>query len=411
MAALEQRPTAYEILGVHSSAPSELMNACYWAMARDLQEKRATKPETDVALHQLTIAYESVSDPVRRAGYNLSIGNAEEPLTMRALPRKRFFLLRVFRKEDHTLDWSVGPHEVLGLHPRAPQASVSIAYRLMRETYMRLTPGSRRRETLLKLLDESYEILGDPEKRAQLPGVGSAAERELPAPVRDDPPVNGLPEVLHPDVAEAKVAPPVTAPALEESPRPPQPRVPDGTEAAGPGPEDASARDDPSVNGLPEVLQPDVAEAKVAPPVAAPAPEESPRHPKTQRRVPDGTEAAGDAPEDGVGARQAAVAIVAFAAVAAGAVARGVLWVVVAVAALAVAAVLFVARSLRSGWLATRKRLGSSQEEPRETKASRSREASSQTATSDEIFLGRLASTVGKLKTERRPSSDETTRR
>ena len=363
MAALEQRPTAYEILGVHSSAPSELMNACYWAMARDLQEKRATRPETDVALHQLTAAYESVSDPVRRAGYNLSIGNAEEPLTMRALPRKRFFLLRVFRKEDHTLDWSVGPHEVLGLHPRAPQASVSIAYRLMRETYMRLTPGSRRRETLLKLLDESYEILEDPEKRAQLPGVESAAERELPAPVRDDPPVNGLSEPLQPDVAEAKVAPPVTAPA----------------------------------------------------------PEESPRHPKTQRRVPDGTEAAGDAPEDGVGARQAAAAIVAFAAVAAGTVARGVLWVVVAVAALAVAAALFVARSLRSGWLATRKRLGSSQDdevddwierhEQRETKASRSRGASSQTATPDEIFLGRLASTVGKCKTERRSSSDETSHR
>ncbi len=373
MAALERGPTAYEILGVHPSAPSELMSACYWAMTRDVQEKRATEPEADAALHRLTHAYESVSDPVRRAGYNLSIGNTDVPLTKRALPRRRSFLLKVFRRNRHALEWSVDPHEVLGLHPCAPQASVSIAYRLMRDTYLRLAPGSRRRETLLNLLDESYAVLRDPQKRAQLPGVGSAAEHEPPAPAQDDPPVSDLPEPSPPDVAEAKVALPVTAPTPAEAPGPPE----------------------------------------------------------TSLSVPDGPAAARAGREGVAGTHRAAVAIAAGAVV--GTVARGVRWVVVAVAAvlvvvaggvatavhcaalavaaLTVAAARFAARSARSGWLAARKRLSRSWDERRETAADRAREANSPLATPDEVFLGRLASTVGKSKTEPRRSSDETTRR
>ena len=347
MLELEQGPTAYEILGVHPSAPSELISACYWAMTSDLQDKRrATEPEADAALHRLTHAYETVSDPVRRAGYNLSVGYTDESLMKRALPRRRSFLLRVFRKNRNGLGWAVDPYEVLGLHPSAPQTSVSIAYPLMQDTYQRLPLASRRRELLLNLLDESNVVLGDPEKRGQLAKVGLAEERELSAvPARDDPPANGLAHPSQPDMAETMAAPPITAPAPVDSLGPPA--TPLGAS-----------------NGGPEAVR------------------------------------AGR--EDGVRTRQAAVSIVASAAAVVGTVARGVLWVVVALAVLAVAAV-------NAGWVAIRNRIRQSGEERQEAGAVRFDEAGSQQATSDEVFLGRLASTVGKSKTERR-SSDETTR-
>ena len=403
MADLRQAPTAYEILGVHSSAPAELISACYWAMAGDLQKKRATEPEADAALHLLMRVYESIADPARRAEYDLTLNGANEPLTKRALPRRRFFLLRLFRRNRYALKWYVDPHEVLGLHPSAPQGVVPVAYRVMRETYLRLPPGSRRQEMLLNLLDDSYSVLGDPQRRAQLDGVEQTVEQELPVPSQDDLPVGDLRESSQSDVAEATVEPPVTDPATEESPTPPetQLRVPDGTVAAEAGPEDAPARDDgPPVSDLREPSQPDMAEAKVALPITDPTPREPSR---TEPRVPDGPVAAGEGLEDGGAARRAATAIVAFAAVAAIAVARGVRWTAIAVAALIVVAARFVGRSVRSGWLATVERLRRSWDNWR-NKVSVKREAQ------DEEFLGRLASQVEESETDSRRSSDETTR-
>ncbi len=416
MAGVRQEPTAYEILGVHSSAPTELISACYWAIAGDLQEKRATEPEADAALHLLTRVYESISDPARRAEYNLSINGANEPLVKRALPRRRFLPLRFFRRNRYALNWYVDPHEVLGLHPSAPQGVVPVAYRLMRETYLRLPVGSRRQEMLLRLLEESYEVLGNPQRRAQLDGVGQTEERELPAPA-PDPPVTDLREPSPPDMAKAEAAPTIADPTTEESPTPPgtEPRVQDGTVAAGvepedapargelPEPEDAPARDDPPASDLREPSQPDMAEAEVAPTIADPALEDSPTPPRTQLRVPDGPVAAGAGPEDGGAARRASVVILAFAAAAAGVVARGIRWAALAVATLTVAAARFVGPYVRSGWLATRDWLRRSWDKRRN-------EVSAKRVAQDEEFLGRLSSTVEKSKAELR-SSDETKRR
>ena len=462
-AVLEQVPTAYETLGAHPTAPAELISACYWAMVRDLQEKRGMEREAGAALHRLTRAYESVSDPVRRAGYNLSINSTVEPLTKRPLPRRRSSLMRLFRRNHHALKWSVGPHEVLGLHPRAPQAVVPIAYRLVRDSYMRLPPGSRRQETLLNLLDESYEILSDPQRRAQLAEVGQAEEQEFPGPTPDDPPVSDRREPSPPHTAEVKVAPPltdpspreplgtqlrvpdgpvaavagpedapardaspvsdlrespqsdmaeaqaephITEPALEQLPGPTdtQLRVPDETVAAGAGPEDASAQDDQMVIDRQGPSQPETPEPEAAPTITDPAPRETPR---TQRGVPDGPVAAGAGREDGGAGRRAASAIVALAAATMGTVARGVRWATLAVAALTVVVARFVGRSVRSGWLATREWLDRSWAERRKTKETRSREASGSLVSPDEAFLGRLAATVEMSKTKRGGSNDE----
>ena len=367
---LEQVQTAYEILGVHPSAPTELISACYWEITSSLQEKRATEPGADAELHRLTRAYESVSDPVHRAGYNLSIAYTNEPLMRRSLPRRRFFLLRLFGRNRHALKWSVDPHEVLGLHPSAPQTTVPIAYRLMRDVYLRLPPESHRREKLLNLLDESHAVLGDPQKRAQLAGNVSVEERELPAPKPGDPTVGDLPAPLQPDAARAKVAlPGTTPPAPTESPRPP------GTP--------------PSVP---------------AEPVAARAAQEGDDDAHRSAVVTGASAAAAGTIASGI--RSVVATVAPASVVVAGVVASGVRWAAITVAALTVAAARFIARSVRSGWLATRGWL-------RRLRDRRhvSGESSSGPANPDEVFLGRLASTVGKSKTESRRSSDKTTRR
>ena len=181
MAESQQGPTAYEILGVHPSAPEELINGCYWIKAIGLQKKRATEMGAPAAIHRLTQAYESVSDPVRRRGYDLSIGYTDAPLMNRSLPRRRSSLLRIFKRRTD-FGWSVDPHEALGLHSSAPDAAYLLAYGTMRETYLRLASGSRRREVLLNLLDEAYAFLKEQGRRAQLAGVGPGEEREPPGP-------------------------------------------------------------------------------------------------------------------------------------------------------------------------------------------------------------------------------------
>lgn len=116
-------------------------------------------------LHALTRAYEAISDPGRREAYDKSIGYDRDSLVTRPLPRKRLFLVRWLRKRAST--WQVDPHEVLGLHPSTNQTTVPEAYRLMRNCYLRLARGHRR-ETLLKMVDEAYAVVGDPERRASL---------------------------------------------------------------------------------------------------------------------------------------------------------------------------------------------------------------------------------------------------
>jgi hypothetical protein len=327
----------------------------------------------------------------------MSIDGVGEPLTKRPLPRRRFFLLRLFRRNRYSVNWYVDPHEVLGLDPSAPQSVVPTAYRLMREVYLRLPSGSRRQETLLDLLDSSYAVVGDPQRRAQLAGVGQTEEHELSPPAKDDPPLGDLRESSQFDVAEATIEPPLTDPAAEESPGRPQTqlRTPDGSAAAGSAPEVAPARDDRSVRDLRESTQPKTPEAEVATKITDdPAPEKPPR---TLRGVPDEPVAAGAGREDGGAERKSA------ASAATGAVARGVRWVALAVVALVVLVARFAGRSVRSGWLAASEWLGLSW-------GGRRSESKKKQVTQEEEYLARLSSTIERAKIEP-PVSDEARRR
>ena len=176
-----QLPTRYS--GCTRQLRRSSLTAATGSRRSTCRRKGATELGAPAAIHRLTHAYESVSDPVRRGAYDLSIGYTDVPLMNHALPRRRSSLLRIFTR-GHKFGWSVDPHEALGLHPSAPEAAYPLAYGTMRETYLRLPSGSRRREVLLNLLDEAYAFLEEPGRRAQLAGVDPGEEREPPGPGR-----------------------------------------------------------------------------------------------------------------------------------------------------------------------------------------------------------------------------------
>ncbi len=213
-------PTAYEILGVHPSAPIDLISCCYWNLVKELQARRAGDPKMDMVLHHVMKAYAAVGDPLKRPEYDASIGHTEEPLSKRRFkPARRSGLGILSRKPK--LHIEADPYEVMGLHANALPASVKDAYRIMKEQYLRLPAESRRREQLIRMLEESYAVLSDPEKRAQYDS--EAARVEVPPPPAPQP----EPVLIHdeepeevsepqPEPVEAKAEP--APPALEAEP-------------------------------------------------------------------------------------------------------------------------------------------------------------------------------------------------
>jgi hypothetical protein len=168
------RPTAYEILAVHPAAPAELLSVAYWMTVEEIQTARESGLPLDSALHVVTRAYEKVSKPEVRAGYNLAIGHATESLATRPLPRTRLPFANGRRSHiDH--------YEVLGLHETAPVELVAEAYQIMRSLYLRLPVPRKRRDHLLRLLEQAHSVIGNERSRARY-DERRGAERQ-PAPL------------------------------------------------------------------------------------------------------------------------------------------------------------------------------------------------------------------------------------
>ena len=155
------RPTAYDLLAVHPSAPQELLSVAYWKTVEEIQSARAAGSPLDKALHVVTRAYENVSKPEVRAGYNLSIGHATEPITTRPLSRRRWPFT------NHTQHEETAYYEVMGLHETAPLELVSEARDIMRALYLRLPIDDKRRAYLLKLLEQANSTISDERSRAR----------------------------------------------------------------------------------------------------------------------------------------------------------------------------------------------------------------------------------------------------
>ena len=192
----EVRPNAYDLLVVDSNAPSELIATSYWSMVGGLQKRRERGEYVDDALHELTRAYECISDPHRRSRYDEDIGHSQEPLTKRKLPRvHRSLRSRLFRRSS--AGTAVDYYEVLGISPAAPAEIVPMACRIMRDQYLRI-PAGKKRAQLLSLLDEAYATISTPEKRL---GYNERSRRRAAAEVAAV--LIGLEGTVHSDPLES----------------------------------------------------------------------------------------------------------------------------------------------------------------------------------------------------------------
>lgn len=207
--------TAYEALGVDPCAPIDLISASYWNLVKELQTFREYDARIATMLHHAMRAYETLTDPETRKAYDESIGMKQEPLTKRKFHRAKTPRLG-FLPGRKKLRISADPYEVMGLHPTTLQSSIPDAYRAMKQQYLRLPPESRRRAELLRVLDESYAALNDPEKRAMYDEGAAKAVAAAAAEAPAKPVIE--PILIEDDEGEAVIeeaAAPETVPAEE----------------------------------------------------------------------------------------------------------------------------------------------------------------------------------------------------
>lgn len=209
------RPSAYDLLAVDPNAPAELIATTYWSIVGGLQKRRQRGEPVDWLLHEVTRAYENVSDPERRADYNAAIGHTLEPLPRRRLRVHRTLRSRLFRRGGVVT--GVDYYEVLGISRDAPVEILPAAFDIMRNQYLRIPSASKKRRQLLQLLDEAYATISDTEKRQKYDRRWRRATA-----LRSDVSPAALDATTQPAAPE----PAPSLPASAEEPPPPPPPEP-----------------------------------------------------------------------------------------------------------------------------------------------------------------------------------------
>lgn len=76
---MKHRPTHYEILNVRRDASPEVIRAAYKALAQKYHPDRNSSPDAARIMKEVNLAYEVLSDPVRRRQYDDTLSD-EEPI-------------------------------------------------------------------------------------------------------------------------------------------------------------------------------------------------------------------------------------------------------------------------------------------------------------------------------------------
>ena len=161
----------YELLQVHPAAPLELITGAYWWLINRQQAARSADYATDVSLHQLTKAYQTLADPTLRRSHDASLG-LPPPAPFPALPqrlrepsRRRRSLISRRARDPEPEDVSVDYYEVLRVHPQAEPPILALARAVIRDHYLRQVHFGEASAGLLELLEEAYAALSDPDGR------------------------------------------------------------------------------------------------------------------------------------------------------------------------------------------------------------------------------------------------------
>ena len=177
----ESSENYYEVLQVHPAAPLELITGAYWWLINREQQAKNAGYDTEMALHHLTKAYQTLADPTLRRSHDVSLG-LPLPAPFPALPprlrephrRRRSLMARRAAKPEPE-DVSVDYYEVLRVHPQAEPPILALARAVVRNHYLRHVRFGEASAELLELLEEAYAVLSDPDAR---PKVGAAKEGE-----------------------------------------------------------------------------------------------------------------------------------------------------------------------------------------------------------------------------------------
>jgi len=141
----------YTVLQVSRGADQEVIAAAYKKLAQQYHPDVSDAPDATAVMRELMEAYETLSDPQRRAEYDerLDAGTTSEP---QPGPREA----------DTTADY----YAVLGLAPGADTAAVEAAYdalSLELQPNVNEPPSDPQR---LRELDEAFDVLDHPARRA-----------------------------------------------------------------------------------------------------------------------------------------------------------------------------------------------------------------------------------------------------
>jgi len=179
----------YEVLQVHPAAPLELITGAYWWLINREQAARSAGYATEVALHHLTRAYQTLADPTLRRSHDVSLGLPPPapfpvvPQRLREPPRRRGLIAR--RAADpEPGDVSVDYYEVLRVHPQAEPPILALARAVVGNYYLRQVRFGEASAGLLELLEEAYAVLSDPDGR---PPKGGAAKEGQGDPGMEPP--------------------------------------------------------------------------------------------------------------------------------------------------------------------------------------------------------------------------------
>ena len=183
----ESSENYYELLQVHPAAPLELITGAYWWLINREQQAKNAGYDTEMALHHLTKAYQTLADPILRRSHDVSLG-LPPPAPFPALPprlrephrRRRSLMARRAAKPEPE-DVSVDYYELLRVHPQAEPPILALARAVVRNHYLRHVRFGEASAELLELLEEAYAVLSDPDAR---PKVGAAKEEEGDLPGR-----------------------------------------------------------------------------------------------------------------------------------------------------------------------------------------------------------------------------------
>ncbi len=160
-------PTCYELLHVHPAAPQDLITAAYWKLTGLLQASRESDRAAEVALYNLTRAYQMLADHRAREAYDHSLALGPQPLPRIPLRRRSSWLPFARRAPEAEADMSIDYYELMRLDHRAHPAVVPEAYSVMRNHYLRLIEQGQARAELVYLLEDANEVLSDPLQRAE----------------------------------------------------------------------------------------------------------------------------------------------------------------------------------------------------------------------------------------------------